>query len=68
MLVSPGHPNVEVYTRRAEGRWELARFRAGERALLEEIDAEIPVDAIYKNLPDEPAESATGRVEPERKP
>jgi Uma2 family endonuclease len=68
VLVSPGHPNVEVYTRKTEGRWELARYRAGERLALDAIGVAIDVDAIYRNLPDEPEASPTGRVEPERKP
>ena len=68
VLVSHDQAHVELYTRKPGDRWELVRYRAGEQVPLDAIGVTIAVDEIYRDLPDEPAESATRRVEPEGKP
>jgi Uma2 family endonuclease len=49
VLVSQAEPRIEVYTRRAADRWQLAEYRAGTVAHLESLDTGLPVERVYHN-------------------
>ena len=48
MLVSQNEQHVEIY-RRSTG-WMQERFSAGETVQLEQLDLELPLDAIYEGV------------------
>ncbi len=63
VLISPDEPRVEVFTRLEDGTWRLSSHGAGEVATVELGEAEIrvEVDALYRNLPEDDADQASGR-------
>ena len=53
LIVSHGERRLEVWRRDGEGRWTAESYGPGSTARLVSVNAELPVDAVYRNpLPD----------------
>lgn len=55
LLVSHDEPRVEHYERAEAGAWTYRVFGPGDVVPLSILGISLPVDALYKNLPDDPA-------------
>jgi Uma2 family endonuclease len=61
VLISQNRMNVEVYRRKASGRWELQAYHAGDRVELASIGLEFAIEDLYEdvNLPPEETDDFT---------
>lgn len=55
LLVSHDEPRVEHYERAEAGAWTYRVFGPGDVVPLSLLDVSLPVDALYRNLPEDPA-------------
>ena len=53
VLIDHREPRIEVYTRAGPDVWEHRVFETGQQARLSSIGIELPVDRLYRNLPEE---------------
>jgi Uma2 family endonuclease len=65
VLISQNRMNVEVYRRKAAGRWELQAYHAGDRVELASIGLEFAIEDLYEdvNLPPEEVDEVTDELD-----
>lgn len=52
VLASQKQPRIEVFTRHADGSWNLRVYGPGERAVLASVECVIEVDRVYDGVSD----------------
>ena len=55
MLVATDRVALEHYARGQEGAWVYRRFGPGETLVIDALGIRLEVDALYADLPEEPA-------------
>lgn len=53
VLVSQDSPSIEHYARQDDGSWRYTRHLAGGEVHFADLGVRLPVDAVYKNLPEQ---------------
>jgi len=64
LLVDSGQPRVEHFVRQEDGRWLLSEHGPGDAVEITAAGVSLPVDGLYRGLPDEPEDAeAAGATE-----
>ena len=60
LLVSTNRPHIEHFAKGADGIWSLRDYGVGDTLSIADLGISLDIDALYRDLPDEPREAASG--------